>query len=89
MHLTGGSFEGARPHPRTMNLLRVALYGGAFLIRAESTYSAHPGVGLFVRYIQWDPGEHLDGIIDSPGAPFPRQERLGAILTTFLAVRVF
>lgn len=63
------------------------IYNRAY--RAESTYSAHPTVGLFVRYIQWDALGQLDSIIDNPGAPFPRQERIGAILTTFLAMRVF
>jgi len=57
--------------------------------RSESTYSAHPSVGLFVRYIKWDSSEQEDEIISNPGPPFPRQERLAAMLTTFLAIRVY
>jgi len=67
-------------------VLALAVYDRIY--RSESTYSAHPGVGLFVRYIQWDPAEERDAIIPNPGPPFPRQERLAAMLTTFLAVRV-
>jgi hypothetical protein len=57
--------------------------------RGESLYSAHPGVGTFNRYIDFDPAEESDKLNLRPQPPFPNQDRLAAMLTVDLALRIF
>jgi hypothetical protein len=59
------------------------------IYRAESQYSAHPSVGLLLRYHSWDPKEERDAVVLNPGPPFSRQELVGLHLTLYLAFRVF
>jgi hypothetical protein len=77
----------AKDDPDGLSVPSLALYDKAY--RSESSFSAHPGVGSFGRYIAIDPSEERDGIVDNPGPPFPDQELLAVTLTSFLADRVF
>jgi len=59
------------------------------LYRGESTYSAHPGLGLLLRYVKWGKEGAQNTVIANPGRTFPAQERIAAMLTIILAQHVY
>jgi hypothetical protein len=57
--------------------------------RGESIYSAHAGLGMLWRYLGISEDERQDAVVERPGPAFPVQVKVGALLTAYLALRVF